>query len=160
MSTIRRHGWTAAYSRSGSENVMSELSSLLLPFAASTEIESCTAEEFVNIPAERWTEDLDTGSDEDGSDLAKAMAECPDPQGSDDVEDDSVEIKCMTLKEARAASAGLFHFLQENGSPLANDAAGIMKEVGKTVLTTRHSQGTMQGWVKSKPSAGDGGCPP
>jgi hypothetical protein len=54
----------------------------------------------------------------------------------------------------------LFHFLQENGRPLANDAAGIMKEVGEMVLTTRHRQGTMQGWVKSKSSAGDGGCPP
>ena len=33
-------------------------------------------------------------------DLAHAMAECPDPQGTDAVEDDSVEVKCMTLKEA------------------------------------------------------------
>ena len=58
--------------------------------------ETCTAEELVNIPAERWTEDLD--SDDDESDLAQAMAECPDPQGSDAVEDDSVEIKCMTWR--------------------------------------------------------------
>ncbi len=78
--------------------------------------ETCTAEELVNIPAERWTEDLD--SDDDESDLAQAMAECPDPQGSDAVEDDSVEIKCMTLKEAPAASAGLFHFLQRMAVPL------------------------------------------
>jgi len=144
------------------ENVMSELSSLLLHFAACTDIEACTAEELVNIPAERWTEDLD--SDDDESDLAKAMAECPDPQGSEAVEDDSVEIKCMTLKDAQAASSALFHFLQENGSPLAKDASGIMKEVGKMVLTTGHHQATLQGWF-TKPSAGprgvgDGGLPP
>ena len=86
-------------------------------FAATTDIETCTAEELVNIPAERWTENPDSYDDE--SDLAQAMAQCPDPQGTDAVEDDSVEIKCMTLKEARAASAGLFHFLQENGSKRA-----------------------------------------
>ncbi len=38
-------------------------------------------------------------SDDDESDLAQAMAECPDPQGSNAV-DTSVEIKCMPLKEA------------------------------------------------------------
>mmetsp|Transcript_41951 Transcript_41951/g.87685 ORF Transcript_41951/g.87685 Transcript_41951/m.87685 type:complete len:127 (+) Transcript_41951:474-854(+) len=120
--------------------------------------ETCTAEELVNIPAERWTEDPD--SDDDESDLAQAMAECPDPQGTDAVEDDSVEIKCMTLKEAQAASAGLFHFLQENGSPLAKDAGGIMKEVGKMILTTKHRQAKVQDWFRPKPCAGDGGCPP
>ena len=93
-------------------------------------------------------------------DSAHAMAECPIPQGTDAVEDDSVEVKCMTLKEAQAASAGLFHFLQENGSPLAKDAGGIMKEVGKMILTTRHREATVQDWFSPKPSAGDGGCPP
>ncbi len=44
------------------------------------------------------------------SELAQALAECPDPKGGDSVEENSVEIKCMTLKEAQAASAGLFHF--------------------------------------------------
>ncbi len=29
--------------------------------------------------------------------------------------------------KAQAASAGLFHFLQENGSPPAKDAGGIMR---------------------------------
>jgi hypothetical protein len=39
---------------------LSELSSgsLLLHFAASTEIEACTADELLNIPAEKWTEDI------------------------------------------------------------------------------------------------------
>ena len=76
------------------------------------------------------------------------------------MEDDSVEIKCMPLKEAQAVSAGLFHFLQENGSPLVKDAGVIMKEVEKMMLTTRHCQANVQDWFRPKPSAGDGGCPP
>ena len=105
---------------------------MLLHFAASADIKMCTAEELVNnIAAERWTEDLE--NDDDESEFAQAMAECPDPKGSDAVEDDSVEVKCMTLREAQArvASAGPSHFLQENGSPLAKSAADIVKEVEK-----------------------------
>ncbi len=84
------------------------------------------------------------------------MAQCPEPQGTDAVEDDSVEIKCMTLKEAQAASAGLFHF-----SILAKNAGGIMNEAGKMILTTRHCRkAKVQDWFRPKPCAGDGGCPP
>ncbi len=80
------------------------------------------------------------------------------------MEDESVEMKCMTLNEAQTASAELSHFLQEKGSALVSnlkfDASEIGKELVKTSLTTRHHQPTMQHWFKFQTNAGDGGCPP
>jgi hypothetical protein len=144
------------------EDDVSELSSLLLQFAQVAGMETCSAEELFHIPAERWTEDPD--SDDDDSELAQAITECPEPTGGDAVEDDSVEIKCMTLKEARLACAGLFHFLQENGSAQAGAQAEISKELSNMTLTVHHHQSTLLRWFKpaTKPQApsGDGGCPP
>jgi hypothetical protein len=48
--------------------------------------------------AERWIEAPE--SDDDESPLAAVLAECEEPSGQDACEDDSVEVKVMSLKEA------------------------------------------------------------
>ena len=49
------------------------------------------AEEFIDIPAEKWTKSPE--SDDDESELAAVLRECDDPTGTDAVDDDSVEPK-------------------------------------------------------------------
>ena len=53
-------------------------------------------------------------SDDDENPLAATLAECAERTGEDARDDDSVEVKVFSLKEARAAAAGLKLFLGEN----------------------------------------------
>ena len=71
---------------------------------------------FIDIPAEKWTESPESESDDDESEIAAVMRECDDPAGTDAVDDDSVEVKTMSLKEVREAAAGVLLFLEENKS--------------------------------------------
>ncbi len=68
------------------ETVLDELRKLLLEFGASGS-DICSAEEFIDIPAERWTES--SKSDDDESELAAVLHECEDSTGTDAVDDDS-----------------------------------------------------------------------
>ena len=61
------------------ETVLDELRKLLLEFGASGS-DICSAEEFIDIPAERWTESPE--SDDDESELAAVLHECEDPTGT------------------------------------------------------------------------------
>ncbi len=86
--------------------MLDELRKLLLEFGASCS-DICRAEEFIDIPAERWTESPWPESDDDESELAAVLRlhECEDPTGTDAVDDDSVEVKVMSLKEVKEAAA-------------------------------------------------------
>ena len=71
----------------------------------------------VNIEAdsvERWIEAPE--SDDDESPLVAVLAECEEPSRQDACDDDSVEVKAMSLQtwKARAAAAELMLFLEEN----------------------------------------------
>ena len=76
------------------ETVLDELRKLLLEFGANGS-DTCSAEEFIDIPAEKWTEFPE--SDDDKCELAAVLLECEDPTGTDAVDDDSVEVKAMSL---------------------------------------------------------------
>ena len=68
--------------------------------------------EFISIPAEEWTEEPE--SDDDQCQLAIALAESDELTAAEACDEDSEEVKIMTLKEANAASAALMLFLEEN----------------------------------------------
>ena len=106
------------------EIVLDELRKSLLEFGASG---ADIAEEFIDIPAEKWTESPE--SDDDESELAAVLRECDDPTGTDAVDDDSVELKVMSLKEVREAAAGVLLFLEENRSSSQADAREICAEL-------------------------------
>jgi hypothetical protein len=68
-------------------NVLDELQNLLLEFLKAADMPDIFGvEDMVNILAELWTESPD--SDDEASDLAIALTECPKPSGDDAVEDD------------------------------------------------------------------------
>ena len=120
------------------ETVLDELQKLLLEFGASGS-DICSAEEFIDIPAEKWIESPE--SDDDESELAAVLLECEDPTGTDDVDDDSVEVKVMSLKEVREAAAGvLLFFLEENRSSSQAAAREICAELSRMTVTARHVQ--------------------
>ena len=62
------------------DTVLDELKALLLEFGAVTG-DVCTAEELIDIPAERWTEAPD--SDDDECELTMALADCAEPNESE-----------------------------------------------------------------------------
>ena len=103
--------------------MLDELLKLLLEFGASG-ADICSAEEFIDIPAEKWTESPESESDDDESEIAAVLRECDDPAGTDAVDDDSVEVKAMSLKEVREAAAGVLLFLEENKSSSQAAAMG------------------------------------
>ncbi len=61
------------------DRVMDELKQLLLDFGAATDGDVCTAEEYNNIEAERWTEAPE--SDDNENPLAAMLEECEEPCG-------------------------------------------------------------------------------
>ena len=122
------------------ETVLDELRKLLLEFGASGS-DVCSAEEFIDIPAERWTESPE--SDDDESELAAVLHECEDPTGTDADDDDSVEVKVMSLKEVREAAAGVLLFLEENRSSSQAAARDICAELSRMTVTARHVQPTV-----------------
>lgn len=101
----------------------------------------CSAQEFISIPAERWTEAPE--SDDDENELATALAECEDPTGNDAVDDDSVEVKVMSLTEVRLAAAQVRLFLEENQCSTQFAALDICAELSRMTVTTRHVQPTV-----------------
>ena len=115
--------------------MLDELLKLLLEFGASG-ADICSAEEFIDIPAEKWTESPE--SDDDESEIAAVLRECDDPAGTDAVDDDSVEVKVMSLKEVREAAAGVLLFLEENKSSSQAAARGICAELSRMTVTARH----------------------
>jgi hypothetical protein len=123
------------------DTVLDELKALLLEFGAVSG-DGCTAEELINIPAERWTEAPDSSDDE--CELTLAMAECAELTDAETQEDDSVEPPSMSLKEARAASSALLMFLEENKCEDAASHQGtVSAALGRLNMTVRHSQGVM-----------------
>ena len=116
--------------------MLDELRKLLLEFGASGS-DICSAEEFIDIPAERWTESPE--SDDDESELAAVLHECEDPTGTD-ADDDSVEVKVMSLKEVRDAAAAVLLFLEENRSSSQAAAREICAELSRMTVTARHVQ--------------------
>ncbi len=120
------------------ETVLYELRKLLLEFGASC-YDICSAEEFIDIPAERWTESAE--SDDDESELAAVLHECEVPTGTNAVDDDSVEVTVMSLKEVRDAAAAVLLFLEENrSSSQAAAAREICAELSRMTVTARHVQ--------------------
>ena len=111
---------------------------LSLVQAALTFQVQCSAKEFIDIPAEKWTESPEY--DDDESELAAVLLECEDPTGTNAVDDDSVEVKVMSLKEVREAAAGVLLFLEENKSNSQAAARGICAELSRMTVTARHVQ--------------------
>ena len=134
------------------DSVLDELKSLLLEFGVASG-DGCTAEELIDIPAERWTEAPD--SDDDECELTQALAESMEPTDTDAQEDDSVDPPVMSLKDAREASRALLMFLEENK---CDDAASHQGSVSAALsllhITRRHSQGTMDRFFAPVPKAG------
>lgn len=132
--------------------MLDELKALLLEFGEAIG-DSCTAEELIDIPAERWTESPD--SDDDECELTMAMADCAEPNESEAQDDDSVEPPAMSLKDARAASIALRMFFEENK---CEEAASHMESVSATLsgltVTVRHSQARMDRFFALAPGPG------
>ncbi len=132
--------------------MLDELKALLLEFGEAIR-DSCTAEELIDIPAERWTESPD--SDDDECELTMAMADCAEPNESEAQDDDSVEPPAMSLKDARAASIALRMFFEENK---CEEAASHMESVSATLsgltVTVRHSQARMDKFFALAPGPG------
>jgi hypothetical protein len=70
----------------------------------------CSAEEFIDTPANNWTESLSPESD-------AVLLECDDPTGGP-VDDESVEAndeaKVISPKEVREAADAVLQFSEEN----------------------------------------------
>jgi hypothetical protein len=73
------------------DKVFDELKQLLLDFGAATDGDVCTAEEYIDVEAERWTETLE--SDDDENPLAAVLEECEEPCRLEACENDSVDVK-------------------------------------------------------------------
>jgi hypothetical protein len=68
------------------------------------------------------------------------VRECDDPSWTDAVDDNSVEIKVMYLKEVRAAVAGVLLFLEKNRSSSQAAARVICAEPSRMTVTDRRVQ--------------------
>ena len=135
------------------DTVLDELKQLLLDFGAASHGEVCTAEEYINIEAEQWIEAPD--SDDDESPLAAVLAECDEPSGQDACEDDSVEVKVMSLKEARAAAAELKLFLEENKRKSQDDMKKVCADLSRMTVTARHVQPAVSAFFGPAPANRD-----
>jgi hypothetical protein len=119
--------------------VLYELLKLLLEFGASG-ADICSAEEFIDMPAEKWTESPESESDDDESEIAAVLRECGDPAGTDAVDDDSVEVKAMSLKEVREAAAGVLLSWKRTKAAHKLLQWGICAELSRMTVTARHVQ--------------------
>ena len=130
------------------EKVLDELKLLLLDFGKATDDDVCSAEEHVSVEAETWTEAPE--SDDDENPLAAALAECAEPTGEDACDDDSVEVKVFSLKEARAAAAGLKLFLEENKGQTQGEIRNVCAELSRMTVTARHTQSAVTAFFQPK----------
>ncbi len=119
------------------DKVLDELKQLLLDFGATSHGDVCTSQEYINIKAERWIKA--PGSDDDES-LAAVLAEWDEPSRQDACEDESVEVKVVSLKDARAAAAELKLFFEESKFKLQDDIKKVCADLSRMTVTARHVQ--------------------
>ena len=105
------------------------------------------------IIPKQWIEAPD--SDDDESPLAAVLAECDEPSGQDACEDDSVEVKVMSLKEARAAAAELKLFLEENKRKSQDDMKKVCADLSRMTVTARHVQPEVSAFFGPAPANRD-----
>ena len=137
--------------------VLDELKQLLLDFGSATtgrtkiyvysDLDLCSVKEFISIQAEEWTDSPE--SDDEESSLAIALAESDEPTAADACDDGSVEVQVMSWKEAKAASAALRPFLEENKCASREAMKEVSTELSRMTFTTRTSQSSLTSFFQS-----------
>jgi hypothetical protein len=127
--------------------VLDELKQLLLDFGSITDGDVCSLEEFISIPAEEWTEAPE--SDDDECQLALALAESDELTAAEACNDDSEEVKIMTLMAAKAASAALMLFLEENKCAASLESQKqVSTQLSRMTFTARTTQASIPSCFK------------
>ena len=85
-------------------------------------------------------------SDDDECQLAIALAESDELTAAEACDDDSEEVKIMTLKEAKAASAALMLFLEENKCAASLE---VSTQLSRMTFTTRTTQASIPSFFKA-----------
>ena len=70
-------------------------------------------------------------------------------------EDDSVEVKVMSLKQERAAAAELKLFLEENKCKSQGDLKKVCAELSRMTVTARHVQPAVSVFFGPEPARRD-----
>jgi hypothetical protein len=92
-------------------------------------------------------------SDDDECQLAIALAESDELTAAEACDDDSEEVKIMTLKEAKAASATLMLFLEENKCAASLESQKeVSTQLSRMTFTTRTTHASI--FRFSRPPAG------
>jgi hypothetical protein len=93
---------------------------------------------------------LESDDDEPECQLAIALAESDELTAAEACDDDSEEVKIMTLKEAKAASAALMLFFEETKCAACLESQKeVSNQLSRMTFTTRTTQASIPSFFKA-----------